>query len=119
MFLPGYIGRLFVELAVAIASAVAFSALLALSLSPMMASKQLRPAHGESWLAKRVDAAMDLLKASYRASLESILGGWPAAIAGVLVVVLAGLRRPAVRRPAQGAGAPRGPRPGGRVDHRA
>jgi multidrug efflux pump len=43
MFLPGYIGRLFVELAVAIAAAVGFSALLALSLSPMMASKLLRP----------------------------------------------------------------------------
>ena len=90
MFLPGYIGRLFVELAVTIAAAVAFSALLALTLSPMMASKLLRPAHGEGWLAKRVDRAMDALKNSYRASLESILGGWSAAIAGVMVVVLAG-----------------------------
>ena len=90
MFLPGYIGRLFVELAVAIAAAVGFSALLALSLSPMMASKLLKPAHGEGWLAKRVDRAMDALKNSYRASLESILGGWSAAIAGVMVVVLAG-----------------------------
>ncbi|WP_299002910.1 efflux RND transporter permease subunit [uncultured Caulobacter sp.] len=90
MFLPGYIGRLFVELAVAIAAAVAFSALLALSLSPMMASKLLRPAHGEGWLARRVDRAMDALKNSYRASLEGILGGWSAALAGVLVVVLAG-----------------------------
>src|SRR6185436_20628300 len=61
MFLPGFIGRLFVELAVAIAAAVGFSALLALSLSPMMASKLLRPAHGEGWLAKRVDRAMDAL----------------------------------------------------------
>ena len=90
MFLPGYIGRLFVELAVAIAAAVGFSALLALSLSPMMASKLLKPAHGEGWLARRVDAAMDALKNSYRASLESILGGWSAALAGVLVVLLAG-----------------------------
>ena len=89
MFLPGYIGRLFVELAVAIAAAVGFSALLALSLSPMMASKLLRPAHGEGFIARRVDAAMDALRASYRASLEAILGGWSAAIAGGLVVVLA------------------------------
>ena len=90
MFLPGYIGRLFVELAVAIAAAVAFSALLALSLSPMMASKLLRPAHGEGWLARRVNKAMGALSASYRASLEQILGGWSAAISGVLVVLLAG-----------------------------
>jgi multidrug efflux pump len=90
MFLPGYIGRLFVELAVAIAAAVAFSALLALSLSPMMASKLLRPAHGEGWLARRVNKTMGALSASYRASLEQILGGWSAAISGALVVLLAG-----------------------------
>ncbi|MDP1737852.1 MAG: efflux RND transporter permease subunit [Caulobacter sp.] len=74
MFLPGYIGRLFVELAVAIASAVAFSAFMALSLSPMLASKLLRPASGEGWLARRVDFAVDRVKASYRNSLEMLLG---------------------------------------------
>ncbi len=90
MFLPGYIGRLFVELAVAIASAVAFSALLALSLSPMMASKLLKSAHNEGWLARKVNVAMEGLKNSYRASLEGILAGrWTAALAGVLVVGLA------------------------------
>ncbi|HET9159822.1 MAG TPA: efflux RND transporter permease subunit, partial [Caulobacteraceae bacterium] len=54
MFMPGYIGKLFVELAVAIASAILFSALLALSLSPMLASKLLRPA-SEGFIAKAVD----------------------------------------------------------------
>ncbi len=92
MFLPGYIGRLFVELAVAIASAVAFSALLALSLSPMMASKLLRPAHGEGWLARKVDAGMTRLRTSYHDSLDMLLGWRAASIgAGVLVVVLMGL----------------------------
>ena len=92
MFLPGYIGRLFVELAVAIAAAVAFSALLALSLSPMMASKLLRPAHGEGWLARKVDAGMTRLRTSYHDSLEMLLGWKAASIgAGVLVVVLMGL----------------------------
>jgi multidrug efflux pump len=43
LFLPGYVGRLFVELAAAIAAASAFSAFLALTLSPMLASKLLRP----------------------------------------------------------------------------
>ncbi len=90
MFLPGYIGRLFVELAVAIAAAVAFSALLALSLSPMLASKLLRPAHGEGFLARRVDAAMGKLKSSYHASLESLLGDRRATFATIgLVIVLA------------------------------
>jgi multidrug efflux pump len=90
MFLPGYIGRLFVELAVAIAAAVAFSALLALSLSPMLASKLLRPAHGEGFLARRVDAAMAKLKSSYHASLDSLLGDRRATFATIgLVIVLA------------------------------
>ncbi|MBP6877322.1 MAG: efflux RND transporter permease subunit [Phenylobacterium sp.] len=90
MFLPGYIGRLFVELAVAIAAAVAFSALLALSLSPMLASKLLRPAQGQGFLARRVDAAMGKLKSSYHASLEALLGDRRATFATIgLVIVLA------------------------------
>jgi multidrug efflux pump len=90
MFLPGYIGRLFVELAVAIAAAVGFSALLALSLSPMMASKLLRPAANTGWLARKVDAAMDALKDSYRHSLEGLLGRSSATLAtGLMVLVLA------------------------------
>jgi len=90
MFMPGYIGRLFVELAVAISSAVFFSAILALSLSPMLASKLLRPAHGEGFLARRVDAGMIKLRNSYHASLEALLGRRSASIAtGALVAVLA------------------------------
>jgi multidrug efflux pump len=91
MFLPGYIGRLFVELAVAIAAAVGFSALLALSLSPMLASKLLRPAHGHGgFIGRHIDGAMDKLKGSYHASLEYMLGRRSATIATVaLVVVLA------------------------------
>ncbi|HEX7884509.1 MAG TPA: efflux RND transporter permease subunit [Phenylobacterium sp.] len=90
MFLPGFIGRLFVELAVSVAAAVGFSALLALSLSPMLASKLLRPAQGEGWLARRVDSAMHRLKTSYHASLESILGRRSVSIgASSLVVILA------------------------------
>ncbi|HRD46493.1 MAG TPA: efflux RND transporter permease subunit [Caulobacter sp.] len=92
MFLPGYIGRLFVELAVAIAAAVAFSAFMALSLSPMLASKLLRPASGEGWLARRVDWTVDRVKESYRHSLEMLLGRRSASIGtGVLVAVLAGM----------------------------
>ena len=90
MFLPGFIGRLFVELAVSVAAAVGFSALLALSLSPMLASKLLRPAKGEGFIARRVDAGMHRLKASYHASLESLLGRRSVSIgASALVAVLA------------------------------
>ncbi len=92
MFLPGYIGRLFVELAVAIAAAVAFSAFLALSLSPMLASKLLRPASGSGWLAKRVDAVVDRVKESYRHSLEALLSTKAAGFGALgLVLFLAAL----------------------------
>ena len=90
MFLPGYIGRLFVELAVAITAAVCFSALLALSLSPMLSSKLLRPAQNEGWLARRVDLAMEKLRDSYRQSLSMLLeGGRTAGVVGIGVLVLA------------------------------
>jgi multidrug efflux pump len=91
MFLPGFIGRLFVELAVAVAAAIAFSALLALSLSPMLASKLLRPAQGEGWIARRVDSAMHRLKTSYHASLEGMLGRRSVSIGASALVVLLGV----------------------------
>jgi multidrug efflux pump len=92
LFLPGYVGRLFVELAAAIAAAVAFSAFLALSLSPMLASKILKPAHTGGWLARRVDRAMDALKASYANSLNALLGRRAAVggVVGLIVLVAAG-----------------------------
>jgi multidrug efflux pump len=87
MFMPGYIGRLFVELAVAVAAAVAFSALLALSLSPMLASRLLRPAQGEGFIARHVDSGMHKLRNSYHASLDALLGRRAASI-GAFVLVL-------------------------------
>jgi multidrug efflux pump len=90
MFMPGYIGKLFIELAVAISAAVAFSALLALSLSPMLASKLLRPAQGEGVVARSVDNAVHKVRNSYRASLDALLGRRSASIAaGGLVLGLA------------------------------
>ena len=71
-FLEGNTGRLFRELAVALAAAVAISAFVALTLTPMMASKLLR-AHGtrkpnpvNGW----VDRQIGRLSAGYRRALE-------------------------------------------------
>ncbi|KQY84455.1 MULTISPECIES: efflux RND transporter permease subunit [unclassified Brevundimonas] len=87
LFLPGYVGRLFVELAAAIAAAVAFSAFLALTLSPMLASRILKPASGGGWLARKVDRAMEALRNSYQNSLQALLGK-RIAVVGVAVLVL-------------------------------
>lgn len=91
MFLPGYVGRLFVELAATIAAAVAFSAFLALSLSPMLASKILKPAAGSGWFARKVDRAMDSLKTSYSNSLGSLVGSRVAVMSMVALVLVVGL----------------------------
>jgi len=88
MFMPGYIGRLFVELSVAIAAAVGFSALLALSLSPMLASRLLRPASGGGSVARVVDKAVHAVRKSYRRSLEGLLGRRTTAAATCLLVLV-------------------------------
>jgi multidrug efflux pump len=91
MFMPSYIGRLFRELAVAVAAAVFFSALLALSLSPMLGSRLLRPAAGEGFVARFVDEAMHRLRNSYHASLDALLGRRAATLAATGLVVVLGL----------------------------
>jgi len=88
MVLPGYTGKLFVELAVAVAAAIAFSALLALSMSPMLASKLLRPARTQGGFARLVDDAIGALRRSYVSSLRAMIGR-KAVAAGVLVVLIA------------------------------
>ena len=92
LFLPGYVGRLFVELAAAIAAAVAFSAFLALTLSPMLASRILRPAQSGGWVARIVDRAMEALRNSYQNSLQAMLGKRIAVVGmvGVIVMVAGG-----------------------------
>jgi multidrug efflux pump len=91
LFLPGYVGRLFVELAAAIAAAVAFSAFLALTLSPMLASRILRPAQSGGWVARIVDRAMEALRNSYQNSLQAMLGKRTAVVGMVgLIVAVAG-----------------------------
>jgi len=71
-FLEGNTGRLFRELAVALAAAVAISAFVALTLTPMMSSKLLKPHSKEKpnrfhqWFNGRVER----LSLAYRRSLE-------------------------------------------------
>jgi multidrug efflux pump len=90
MFLPGYTGRLFVELAVAIAGSVFFSAILALTFSPVLASKLLRPATSRGWLARKVDNAVNSVRESYRGSLDMMVGRRLAAVVAVAMIVVFG-----------------------------
>ncbi|MCM2681033.1 efflux RND transporter permease subunit [Echinimonas agarilytica] len=69
-FLDGDLGKLFTEFAVAMSAAVAFSSIVALTLSPMMCSKLLKANDKPSWLTRKMDGFMEKLRLSYQATLE-------------------------------------------------
>lgn len=73
LFVGGYVGALFVELAVTIAGVVVISAFASLTLSPMMCSKLIKPVKSSTPLSRFIDSALNLLRSSYRASLEAAL----------------------------------------------
>ncbi len=86
LFVGGFVGRLFVELAVTIAGVVVISAFASLSLSPMMCSKLMKPVKSSTRLTRFVDDALTAMRASYRASLEAAL-----AAKSVVLVVFVGV----------------------------
>ena len=91
-FLEGDLGRLFTEFALAIAAAVGFSALLALTLTPMMASKLLtsKPPSGPlAFLPGLIDAAFRKLRDGYAVVLNQLVGR-PIAVGVVLMGLFAG-----------------------------
>jgi multidrug efflux pump len=69
----GDTGKLFTEFAFAIAAAVFFSGVVALTLSPMMCSKILRPREAEGRLSKAVDATFKRVTAGYDRSLRWLM----------------------------------------------
>ncbi|MDF1692919.1 MAG: efflux RND transporter permease subunit [Zhongshania sp.] len=76
-FLTGITGKLFTEFAFTLAGAVLISGLIALTLTPMMCAKILKPAHNGSEnsgrLANYLDEKFDRLRGAYRARLHSAL----------------------------------------------
>ena len=72
-FLGGYVGRLFVELAVTVAATIVISTFVALTLSPMMASKMLRPVEPGRGLTGIMDKILGAVRAGYRATLSAAL----------------------------------------------
>ena len=71
VFLSGNMGRLFTEFAIAIAAAVIFSSLTALSLTPMMCSKMLKHRERSSSFGQKLDRAFARFEASYGRALKS------------------------------------------------
>jgi multidrug efflux pump len=88
-FLAGNNGRLFRELAVALAGAVVLSAFVALTLTPMMCSLLLRPhVPGEQGFAARVDRVLGRVTAGYRSRLGRLLAWRPRALGAAMATVM-------------------------------
>jgi len=73
MFISGNTGMLFRELAAAMIGAVAFSGFVALSLTPMLCSKLLKPAGHSNRFVRWVDARFERLNARYSDVLRRLL----------------------------------------------
>lgn len=90
-FMEGNTGRLFRELSVALAGAVAISAFVALTLTPMMSSKLVRPHKDEKSnpINRWVNARLDGVSGRYRRWLDrSVERPW---LFGALMLVAIGL----------------------------
>lgn len=75
-FLTGDAGRLFSEFALTMAAAVSFSSLVALTLSPMVASKVLQKDPKPNRLTRTLDRVLHWGQAKYRTSLDVVLHRW-------------------------------------------
>jgi len=75
-FLTGSVGRLFNEFGISMAVAVLISSFVALSLSPMLCSRLLKPLHGDAnsgWASRSFDAFFEWLNRVYEGTLKFVL----------------------------------------------
>jgi multidrug efflux pump len=73
VFLQGITGRLFREFSIVMAGAVAISAFMALSLTPMASTKLLRHEKKHSWFFRKTDHFFSVLNTWYKNALASFL----------------------------------------------
>jgi multidrug efflux pump len=90
-FLTGTVGRLFNEFGVSVAIAVLISSFVALTLSPMLSSKILKPLHGsgKGWASRSFDSFFEFLERIYSKSLQLALRLKWLVIAGGIIAVAA------------------------------
>ncbi len=74
LFMTGVVGRLFHEFAVVLSTAVIVSAVVSLTLTPMMCAKLLRADERPGLVARTFERGFNLLLAAYRRTLAIALG---------------------------------------------
>lgn len=73
IFLQGLTGRLFREFGLVVASSVAISAFVSLTLTPMMSSKILKRRDIQPWLYRKTEPFFNWLTSSYASALKSFM----------------------------------------------
>jgi multidrug efflux pump subunit AcrB len=73
LFMGGIVGRLFREFAITLAIAISLSAVISLTLTPMMTSELLRPHRSAGWLGRGLERALHRLSAGYGRALGFVL----------------------------------------------
>lgn len=88
IFLQGLTGRLFREFGLVVASAVAISAFVSLTLTPMMSSKLLKNRKTQPWLYRKTEPFFNNLSSSYASALKGFMHyRW---LAFVIIILSAG-----------------------------
>jgi multidrug efflux pump len=73
LFMGGIVGRLFREFAITLAIAISLSAVISLTLTPMMTSELLRPHRAGGWLGRGLERGLNGLTAGYGRALRFVL----------------------------------------------
>ncbi len=91
LFMSGVVGRLFSEFAVTLSIAVVVSAVISLTLTPMLCGRLLRPAdeHPPGRLSRGLEAGFEAMLAGYRRTLGWALARQPLVLV-IAVLTLAG-----------------------------
>jgi multidrug efflux pump len=84
----GLTGALFKEFAFTLAGAVVFSGIVALTLSPMMASRLVKKAHSENAFKQKVEANLEWLRTKYEEWLRVVLRYRPTVVFSALWISL-------------------------------
>ncbi|MEA3278708.1 MAG: efflux RND transporter permease subunit [Pseudomonadota bacterium] len=86
-FMGGLVGTLFTEFAFSLAAAVLVSGVVALTLSPMLSGKVLRPAGSAGRFERGVEHFFDWLSARYQRSLHGVLEHPPVMLLFAVIVL--------------------------------
>ncbi|MGH7875590.1 MAG: efflux RND transporter permease subunit, partial [Candidatus Binatia bacterium] len=91
LFMSGMLGRILREFSVTICVAILVSGFISLTLTPMLASRYLRPQHNQKhgWLYYFVGRCLDGMNKGYEVTLAWVMRHHVATIVGSLLVVVA------------------------------